>query len=178
MCPCRARIRRAARSSFRRCALEIRAPRIGWRPASRSAAVLKASEPASGIAFRRRCTPYCGGAAPPTWSRVAAFASVAIASRVFRASRRVADTGSLRSFETARTAVPIPRSLMVANTAGWDTDCNGATVGGLWGLSGEPIPAHWTRPWQERVAVTLAGIDELGLGDLVDRTVAVARSLA
>ena len=61
--------------------------------------------------------------------------------------------------------------------AGWDTDCNGATVGGLWGLSGRPIPAHWTAPWQERVAVTLAGVGELALDDLVDRTVAVAERL-
>jgi ADP-ribosylglycohydrolase len=62
--------------------------------------------------------------------------------------------------------------------AGWDTDCNGATVGGLWGLSGRPIPSHWTEPWAGRVAVTLAGHDELTLDDLVDRTVAVARKLS
>jgi ADP-ribosylglycohydrolase len=64
-----------------------------------------------------------------------------------------------------------------AVAAGWDTDCNGATVGGLWGLSGRPIPAHWRSPWQGRVAVTLAGADELGLDDLVDRTVAVAQRI-
>jgi ADP-ribosylglycohydrolase len=64
-----------------------------------------------------------------------------------------------------------------AVAAGWDTDCNGATVGGLWGLTGKPIPDHWTDPWHGRVAVTLAGMDELALDDLVDRTVAVAESL-
>ena len=62
--------------------------------------------------------------------------------------------------------------------AGLDTDCNGATVGGLWGLSGRPIPVHFTKPWNETVAVTLAGLGELALGDLVDRTVAVAERLA
>jgi ADP-ribosylglycohydrolase len=61
--------------------------------------------------------------------------------------------------------------------AGWDTDCNGATVGGLWGLSGRPIPDHWTAPWQGRVAVTLAGVGELHLDDLVARTVAVAQRI-
>lgn len=61
--------------------------------------------------------------------------------------------------------------------AGWDTDCNGATVGGLWGLSGRPIPGHWTAPWEGTVAFTLAGIAELTLDDLVARTVAVAQSL-
>lgn len=63
-----------------------------------------------------------------------------------------------------------------AVAAGWDTDCNGATVGGLWGLQGHAIPEHWTRPWQGRVAVTLAGMDELPLDELVERTVRVAES--
>jgi ADP-ribosylglycohydrolase len=61
--------------------------------------------------------------------------------------------------------------------AGWDTDCNGATVGGLWGLSGRPVPRHWTEPWRGRVAVTLAGIGELALEDLVERTLEVAHAL-
>jgi ADP-ribosylglycohydrolase len=64
-----------------------------------------------------------------------------------------------------------------AVSAGWDTDCNGATVGGLFGLTGEPIPESWTRPWQGRVGVSLAGHSELSLDDLVDRTVAVASTL-
>jgi ADP-ribosylglycohydrolase len=65
-----------------------------------------------------------------------------------------------------------------AVTAGWDTDCNGATVGGLWGLQGKPLPAHWTDPWQRRVAVNLAGVGELSLDSLVERTLAVGRALA
>jgi ADP-ribosylglycohydrolase len=65
-----------------------------------------------------------------------------------------------------------------AVAAGWDTDCNGATVGGLFGLSGEPIPEAWTRPWAGRVALGLAGHSEIGIDELVDRTVAVARSLS
>lgn len=61
--------------------------------------------------------------------------------------------------------------------AGWDTDCNAATVGGLWGLTGREIPSHWTEPWNGRVAVSLAGVGELELDDLVARTVAVAEDL-
>ena len=61
--------------------------------------------------------------------------------------------------------------------AGWDTDCNAATVGGLWGLTGRDIPRHWTEPWNGRVAVALAGIEELALADLVSRTVAVADAI-
>ena len=62
--------------------------------------------------------------------------------------------------------------------AGLDTDCNGATVGGLWGLQGKPIPGAWTAPWQGCVTVSLAGFGELQLEELVDRTVALVRGEA
>jgi ADP-ribosylglycohydrolase len=64
-----------------------------------------------------------------------------------------------------------------AVAAGWDTDCNGATVGGLCGLTGATIPRNWTDPWQGRIAVDLAGMGELDLDDVVDRTLAVGRSI-
>lgn len=57
--------------------------------------------------------------------------------------------------------------------AGWDTDCNGATVGAWWGLRGDPIPSHWSEPWAGRIKASLAGVDELVLDDLVARTQAV-----
>jgi ADP-ribosylglycohydrolase len=62
--------------------------------------------------------------------------------------------------------------------AGLDTDCNGATAGGLWGLGDRSVPEAWTRPWQGRVAVSLAGHSEFLLDSLVDRTVGVAERLA
>lgn len=67
-------------------------------------------------------------------------------------------------------------SVAVGNAvaAGWDTDCNGATVGALIGLTGAPIPDAWTQPWRGRIAVSLAGYAELSLDDVVARTVAVA----
>ncbi|MEM1247995.1 MAG: ADP-ribosylglycohydrolase family protein [Acidobacteriota bacterium] len=65
-----------------------------------------------------------------------------------------------------------------AVAAGLDTDCNGATVGGLWGLQGLPIPERWTDPWQGRVSVTLAGIGEQRVDDLIARTVALTEALA
>jgi len=64
-----------------------------------------------------------------------------------------------------------------AVAAGWDTDCNAATVGALLGLSGADIPDHWTQPWAGRVGVGLAGHSELTLSDLVARTVRVGREL-
>jgi ADP-ribosylglycohydrolase len=65
-----------------------------------------------------------------------------------------------------------------AVAAGWDTDCNGATVGGLCALSGAPIEARWTRPWQGTIGTRLAGQSELQLEDVVRRTVEVARATA
>ena len=59
-------------------------------------------------------------------------------------------------------------------TAGWGTDCNGATVGALWGLTGRPIPPHWTEPWAGRIETSLAGVGELQLDDLVQRTLAAS----
>jgi len=61
--------------------------------------------------------------------------------------------------------------------AGWDTDCNAATVGGILGLMGTPIPEHWTTPWRGRIGVSLAGHAELQLSELVERTVNVARTI-
>lgn len=64
-----------------------------------------------------------------------------------------------------------------AVAAGWDTDCNGATVGGLFGLAGWPIPDSWTRPWAGRIGLGLAGYTELSLDIVVKRTVAVAETI-
>lgn len=64
-----------------------------------------------------------------------------------------------------------------AVAAGWDTDCNGATVGGLFGLSGQAIPESWTQPWAGRIGVSLAGYSELRLDDVVARTVSVAKNI-
>ena len=61
--------------------------------------------------------------------------------------------------------------------AGWDTDCNGATVGALWGLQGKPIPGKWTEAWHGGVGLSLAGFSEVPVTELVDRTIAVARRL-
>jgi ADP-ribosylglycohydrolase len=64
-----------------------------------------------------------------------------------------------------------------AVAAGWDTDCNGATVGGLFGLTGRAIPSEWIEPWNGRIGFSLAGYSELSLEDVVGRTVEVARHL-
>lgn len=64
-----------------------------------------------------------------------------------------------------------------AVSAGWDTDCNGATVGGLFGLRGIPIPESWTKPWSGRIGLSLAGQSEISIDEAVARTLAVAASI-
>jgi ADP-ribosylglycohydrolase len=61
--------------------------------------------------------------------------------------------------------------------AGWDTDCNGATVGALWALQDKAIPEAWTRPWNGCIGVSLAGREAADLDDLAERTAEVARCI-
>ena len=83
-----------------------------------------------------------------------------------------------RSNLEVRLARDIGAAIGEAVGAGLDTDCNGATVGGMWGIQGDAIPARWTQPWQGRVALSLAGHAELPLETLVQRTTRVAECLA
>ena len=57
-----------------------------------------------------------------------------------------------------------------AVSAGWDTDCNGATVGGLYGLAEGSIPEKWTKPWKGKISTAISGLGELNLDDLIYRT--------
>lgn len=65
-----------------------------------------------------------------------------------------------------------------AVAAGWDTDSNAATVGGLLGLAGRQVGRDWTAPWRGRVGVTLAGMAEISLDELAARTVTLMHRLA
>ena len=88
------------------------------------------------------------------------------------------DSGSGTALKLARPDKPVTLPTVGdAVAAGWDTDCNGATVGGLLGLSLGEIPNAWTEPWAERIGLTLAGHDEVSLDEVVARTTQVAHSL-
>ena len=65
-----------------------------------------------------------------------------------------------------------------AVTAGWDTDCNGATVGGLMGLHLSEIPSKWVEPWHGRVCTSISGLGELDLKDLINRTLSLAKDFS
>ncbi|PDH67107.1 MAG: hypothetical protein CNE88_08390 [Acidimicrobiales bacterium MED-G01] len=56
---------------------------------------------------------------------------------------------------------------------GWDTDCNGATVGALWGLTGKEVPIPWIAQWSDVIETSLAGSSSFSLQELTNRTVAL-----
>lgn len=68
-------------------------------------------------------------------------------------------------------------SVGTAVTAGWDTDSDGATVGGVVGAlrGADGIGERWTGPLDGRIATTLPG-GERRIADLAARTVALARA--
>ncbi|MFE5601508.1 ADP-ribosylglycohydrolase family protein [Streptomyces coelicoflavus] len=58
-------------------------------------------------------------------------------------------------------------------SGGWDTDSNGATVGGVTGLlAGDPaaLPEHWTAPLKNRLATSVGGFDGTGFDTLAHLT--------
>jgi ADP-ribosylglycohydrolase len=70
------------------------------------------------------------------------------------------------------------RSIGLAVEAGLDTDCDGATVGSVFGaLHGtSSIPPHWTAPLGDRVHSAIWGYDGVSLEMLIQRTIRLASS--
>lgn len=69
------------------------------------------------------------------------------------------------------------RTLGLAVQGGWDTDCNGATAGSVFGAmhGTEALPAHWTEPLHDRVHSALFGFEDLTISGLAARTATLAR---
>ena len=64
------------------------------------------------------------------------------------------------------------KSICLAVQTGFDTDCNGATVGSVLGIRGGAlsIPEEWTRPIHETLETTIFGMDKAAVKDLADMT--------
>ncbi|MCG0239451.1 MAG: ADP-ribosylglycohydrolase family protein, partial [Firmicutes bacterium] len=69
------------------------------------------------------------------------------------------------------------RTICLAVQGGWDTDCNGATAGSIFGAmhGTAAIPDRWIAPFADRVETGLFGFGEQRLSDLAARTAALAR---
>ncbi|HEV8340562.1 MAG TPA: ADP-ribosylglycohydrolase family protein [bacterium] len=61
----------------------------------------------------------------------------------------------------------------LAVVGGWDTDCNGATVGSILGtmLGRRGVSAKWAAPLRDRVRSSLQGFDNSSIEQLIGRTV-------
>jgi ADP-ribosylglycohydrolase len=64
------------------------------------------------------------------------------------------------------------RSICLAVGTGFDTDCNGATVGSIVGLmiGARAIPAVWTAPLGGCLDTSIVGVGKVRIDDLVDTT--------
>jgi len=67
------------------------------------------------------------------------------------------------------------RTICSAVMGGWDTDCNGATVGSVLGvmLGARGLPAKWIAPLNNRVRTSLKGFDNITFDELAQRTLAL-----
>ena len=68
------------------------------------------------------------------------------------------------------------RTIGLAVQGGWDTDCNGATAGSVFGAmhGTEALPGHWVRPLNDLVRSMVMEFDGSRLSDLAERTVRFA----
>ena len=64
------------------------------------------------------------------------------------------------------------RSICMAVETGFDTDCNGATVGSVLGMANglRSIPEYWTNPIRDRLHTTIFGVDTVKISDRVKMT--------
>ena len=68
------------------------------------------------------------------------------------------------------------RTIGLAVEGGWDTDCNGATAGSVFGAmhGAAALPSRWVEPLHDLVRTAILGYDGSSITDLADRTVRLA----
>ncbi|MCC6483778.1 MAG: ADP-ribosylglycohydrolase family protein, partial [Armatimonadetes bacterium] len=71
------------------------------------------------------------------------------------------------------------KTIVCAVTGGWDTDCNGATVGSVWGAcyGAQKLPEKWTRPLNDTLYGMIPGFHPIAISECARRSAAVARKL-
>ena len=62
------------------------------------------------------------------------------------------------------------RSVCLAVQAAFDTDCNGATVGSIVGMSRGDVPEEWTAPFVKGLRTSLDGYPRVTVDELATRT--------
>ena len=69
------------------------------------------------------------------------------------------------------------RSIGLAVQTGFDTDCNGATVGSVLGMRNgfAALPSEWYEPIGDKLATSIFGVGTVKLSDMAKKTLAVAK---
>ena len=64
------------------------------------------------------------------------------------------------------------KSICMAVETGFDTDCNGATVGSVLGMAnGEKrIPSYWKEPIQNTLHTSIFGVGTVNISDCIEKT--------
>ncbi len=64
------------------------------------------------------------------------------------------------------------RSVCLAVQTGFDTDCNGATVGSIVGLAygSSYIGSEWSKPLKGKLKTSITGVEEISIDELVEKT--------
>lgn len=72
------------------------------------------------------------------------------------------------------------KAVTTAVLGGWDTDCNGASVGSIMGaaLGAEAIPANWTAPLNDTLYADVIGFDPIPISVCGNRSYEVFRKLS
>lgn len=67
------------------------------------------------------------------------------------------------------------KSIGIAVSAGFDTDCNGATVGSIIGmrLGAKALPDKWAKPLNNRLVSGVDGLGSVRISDLAKRTLSI-----
>ena len=71
------------------------------------------------------------------------------------------------------------QGIVVTTLAGWDTDCNAATVGSILGvrLGASALPEKWTGVLNDRLLSAVRDESDNKLSDLATRTLSVAKTI-
>ena len=65
------------------------------------------------------------------------------------------------------------KSVCMAVETGFDTDCNGATVGSVFGMAYgiENIPDYWKKPFRDNLETTIFGVGTVKISDMAKHTI-------
>jgi ADP-ribosylglycohydrolase len=71
------------------------------------------------------------------------------------------------------------KAIVTAVYGGWDTDCNGATVGSIMGtkLGAAKLPSHWIDPLNNTLYADVIGFHPISISECADRTFKVYQKI-